>query len=525
MRRVIFLSLGVLEFVVALVLLAFAWQLPGPSQVSDAVRRVERVTRQTGDQVGRLRHQLSGLRQQRPEMLRQSRALKDHLDQVVRTLEQQKLDLAAMSRLSDSLGDVARGLDGLSDVFNPELIRQLGVALETTASYLDEKVVPVAADAATQLERSTALLKADAERLAALVKDAPLDLKAAKEVHEALGRFADGLDRVAPAERLKNLTTLRDGFKGLETALTTGAGQVEKLASYSYPVVKFEGLKPKVEQKPFWPEGGKIAEGMRDAAKGASAAVKEMASLNEDLPKLQKSLEESRKVALATRDAIGEALKRQDKLAPLLKDIPTHAARLAEELPKLGDDLAKVLRDTARLKEVAAALRKADKGLQEVAKRWPDVRKTLGGSAELLRQAQGRLKPVLDHPEQYERAVQDTIITAKALSAAVPLITDQIDDDLADQERSLHHLGNSIDSVSEVLPDISRTASGLLQTMRLLMALVALVFALHGSYLILTARQIAPVLPAASATVERPVAIAPLSKEVDGYQALGKGEG
>jgi hypothetical protein len=50
--------------------------------------------------------------------------------------------------------------------------------------------------------------------------------------------------------------------------------------------------------------------------------------------------------------------------------------------------------------------------------------------------------------------------------------------------------------------------------MRLLMALVALVFALHGSYLILTARQIGPV--PAPAPVERPVVIVPpLGKEIE----------
>jgi uncharacterized coiled-coil DUF342 family protein len=502
MRRIFFLSLGVVEFLIATVLLVIAWQLPSPRQVGDAVGRVERVSRQTSDQVGRLRRQLTGLRQQRPEMVRQSRALKEQLDQVIRTLEREKIDVTSMRNLNDSLENVARGLDGLSDVFNPELIRQLGVALETTATYLDEKVVPAAADAADHLERSTAALKADAERLAGLLKGGPLDLKAAQDVHEALGRFADGLDRVAPPERLKNLMALRDGFKGMETALNTGAGQVERLSSYTYPVIKLEGLKPKVDQKPFWPEGGKIAEGMRDAAKGAGAAVKEMGSLHDDLPKLQKSLEESRKVALATRDAIGEALKRQDKLAPLLKDVPAHAARLAEELPKLGEGLAKVMRDTSRLKDVATAMRKAEKALETSAKRWPDVRKTLVGSSELLRQAQARLKPVLERPERYESVLQDTVIMAKTFSAALPLITDQINDDLREQEKSLDHLGRSIDSVTEVLPDISATAGGLLQTMRLFLALMALVFALHGTYLVISSRQATP-----AANGERPIIV------------------
>jgi hypothetical protein len=85
---------------------------------------------------------------------------------------------------------------------------------------------------------------------------------------------------------------------------------------------------------------------------------------------------------------------------------------------------------------------------------------------------------------------------ARTFSAALPLLTDQIDDDLGEQERSLVHLGQSIDSVTQVLPDVASTASGLFQTTRLLLAMVALVIALHGGYLILTARQVAPSLDA-----------------------------
>src|SRR5205814_63103 len=130
------------------------------------------------------------------------------LDQVIKTLDKQKLDLVSVRNLNEALGDVARGLDGLSDLFSPAAIRQLGSALKSTAEYLDEKVAPAAADAAKHLERSTALLKVDAERLAILAKLGPYDLKAARQIHEGLGRFADGLERVAPAERLKNLETL-----------------------------------------------------------------------------------------------------------------------------------------------------------------------------------------------------------------------------------------------------------------------------------------------------------------------------
>src|SRR5205085_5352732 len=122
-------------------------------------------------------------------------------------------------------------------------------------------------------------------------------------------------------------------FEGLETSLTTGAEQVERLTGYTYPSVSFEGVRPVVEQKPFWPEGEKIAAGMRQAAKGVRAAGKELEELGNDLPRLRSSLAQSRRVAEATRSALGAALKQQEKVEPLLRDVPEHAARLAEDLP------------------------------------------------------------------------------------------------------------------------------------------------------------------------------------------------
>jgi hypothetical protein len=301
-----------------------------------------------------------------------------------------------------------------------------------------------------------------------------------------LGQLVDALGRVAPPERLKHFVALRDGLKGMETALTTGAEQIERMSGYTYPVVTFQGLKPRVENKSLWPEGGKIAEGLRQASRGASTAAKEMAALTDDLPKIQKALEESRKVAVATREALGEALKNREKVEPLLKDVPTHAARLADELPRLGGDLAKVLRDTARLKEVAASLRQADQSFESAAKVWPELRKVLTRSATLLRDAQARLRPALDRPEDYERAVQDTRLMARTFSEALPLVTDQLEDDLYEQEKSLGRLRDSVKHLTASLPEVSATAGNVLHTARLLIALTALVFALHGAYVILT---------------------------------------
>src|SRR5262249_23042620 len=147
-----------------------------------------------------------------------------------------------------------------------------------------------------------------------------------------------------------NLDTMHDGFEGLETSLATGAEQVERLSGYTYPVVTFSGLKPSVESRAFWPEGERIADGMRRAARAARAAPREVARMRADLPRLKASLEESRKVVDKTHESLTYALKKQAEVEPILKDIPEHAARLTEELPLLGGDLAKILRDTGRLK-------------------------------------------------------------------------------------------------------------------------------------------------------------------------------
>jgi hypothetical protein len=488
MRRTVFHALGVLEFLVALVLLAFAWQLPGPAEVHDRVGRVERVSRQTGRQVEQLRKRFEALRERRPQMQALALRLQTQMRLVNDNLAGQKVDYATVRNVSDALGDVAKGLDGLSDTLDPRGIGQIGAGLKATADYLDGKVAPAAAKAAGQFEQTAADVRTDALRLGTLLREAPPDLKAAREIYDGLGKFSDGLERMDRVLKLQQLGAMREGFKGLESSLTTGAEQVERLAGYTYPVVSFNGLKPVVEQKQFWPEGDKIAEGMRKGAKGVAAAAKEADGLAADLPKLRQALDESRRVAATTREALGTALKQQEKVEPLLKDVPRHAARLAEELPQLSADLGKILRDTAQLKEVAALLRQSQKGVDAAVARWPDLRKDLGRSAVLLRATRSQLDNALAHRAEYEAALRQTQLLSKTFSAALPLLTEELEEELHQQEQALGDLGSSIDEVNAVLPACAQSASRILQTTRLLLALVAVIFAVHACHLVLSTR-------------------------------------
>src|SRR5579859_4813630 len=114
MRRTIFLSLGLLELLSALVLVYFAWQLPGSREVEETTVRAERVTQETGKQVRRLRDQFQVLRERRPQMQQLARRLQEEMRVVNDQIKTQQIDYLTVRTLSDALGDAAEGLDGLS---------------------------------------------------------------------------------------------------------------------------------------------------------------------------------------------------------------------------------------------------------------------------------------------------------------------------------------------------------------------------------------------------------------------------
>jgi methyl-accepting chemotaxis protein len=486
MRRSFFLVLGLLEFAVAAVLVAFGCQLPSAQDVEQSFAGVERVTRRTGSQVRLLRDQVHELRD--PEVQQTVQRLQTQLHKVTGTLRAQTIDFDTVRTMSDALGDVAKGLETLSASLDPQAVGKLGEGLGTTAAYLEDKVAPTAAMAAEHLEQSTEALRTDAKRLAAVLREAPLDLSAAREIRDGLARFSDGLDKMSGAMKLQKFGTMREGVKGLESALTTGAEQVERLSGYTYPVVSFSGLRPMVNQRPFWPEGEKIAEGMRKAAEGVNVAGKEMDGLATELPKMREALDESRKVADRSREALANALKQQDKVEPLLRDVPEHAARLAEELPKLGGDLARVLRDTEKLKELAQALREAQKRIDATVAHWPELQTTLTRSADLLKATQQQMKQVVEHRPEFEKAMGETIVLTEELADHLPRLTHHLDSQLHDEETSFEELGQSIDDVSAALPGYAQTASRMVAATRLLLWLVASIVGLHGTYLVLGTR-------------------------------------
>lgn len=484
MRRVIFLVLGGLELLSAVVLAYFVWLVPGRREVEETAARAERVTRHTGEQVQGLRDQFRLLRERRPQMQALGQRLQVEMRVMNDHLKTQKIDYDTVKTLRDALGDAANGLDGLSETLDPRDMKQFGAGMKAAADFLENQVGPAAAQAADELDKTTGSLRNDAKRLSTLLRTAPPDLKAARDIYDGLCNFDQGLERMQLLLKVERIDTMREGFKGLEQSLNTGAKQVQQLSSYTYPVVRFKGWSPSVEQRAFWPEGGRIADGMRKAAKGATAASEELQLLARDLPKLRQSLEEGRKAAGTTREALAAALKQQDQVEGLLKSVPEYAAHLADQLPQLADSLAKILRDTSRLKEVGKLLRQTQKSIDNAVARWPELRKNLGRSSVLLRNTQDQLNYVLTHRDEYEASLQHTLVLSRTISASLPLLTEQLEMELGDQERALTNLDDSINDVRETLPSLAGGASNILQTTRLLLLLLTAIFGLHGGYLI-----------------------------------------
>lgn len=486
MRRLIFSIVGILEGAIAVVLVSLGAQLPSQDEVTAGFQGADRVTSNANRQVHILRRQVQDLR--RPELQHLADRVQQQTRLVTATMKDQQIDFETVATMRDALGEVANGLDSLAQTLDPATIGKLSEGLGEMADYLDKQVVPGAEQAADQLERTTQNLRKDARLLSELLRQAPPDLKAAREVHDGLARFDQGLEVMDKLLARQKLDTLRDGFKGMEEALASGADQVDRLAGKTLPIMRMTGLKPEVTQQPLWPEGKKIAEGMRKAASGATTASKEIDNLAGDLPQLRASLAEGRKSIQLTRDALAVALKQQDKLEPLLKNVPEQTARLADELPKLGDDLGRLLRDTGRLKEMARSLRQAREGMDTALANWPKMRSTLTRSATLLRTTRGQLDQALQHRHQYEAAVGQSIAVAETFAATLPLITEQLDNRLAEEEHALSELSTSLEEVRTVLPVYERTMGRMAQAGRLLTWLVAALVGTHGCYLLLTVR-------------------------------------
>jgi len=488
MRRFVLIGLGVLELAVAIVLVLFSQQLPDRERVSQRFTHFGNVTRGAENQIASLQGQFSDLK--RPEMQLAAQRLGEQTRKITEVLKKSHLDFNSLTAMNQGLADVAKGLDSWSQTLNPEQIQKLSEGFGTAAKFLDDNLAESAMTAANGIEEAINALKTDALKLSAMLQKAPPDLQAVRDIHDSLAKFDAGLEKVNTVLKLERFDAIKEGLNGMETALSTTAGQVEKLSNFTYPVITINGIKPNVEQRPFWPQGDTIAEGLRKAVKGMNAAGQELDGLHKELPTLRVALDDSRKVIARTREAMSKALSQQSEIEQLLRDVPKQSALLAERLPKLGEAFVKMLRETKRLKEVAVALRQTQQGLTNAAAQWPKLKDALAKSANVLRVTQGQFDKLLQNREQYETAMNGATDFASQFAEMLPIVNERLDARLTQQEQTLGQLKDGLAEVNAGLPDIERGTSDVLTMARWLMWMVAALVGLHGVYVCVDAWKI-----------------------------------
>src|SRR5439155_9017674 len=190
MRRTLFLTLGLMELAVAILLACMGSQLPGSAEVDRSFESAGRVTDRAGAQVSLLRQQVQTLR--RMELQQLAGRLQRQTETITATLRKQPVDFDTIGTMRDALGEVAKGLSTLADTLDPANVGKLSKGLGETAAFIDEKVIPASRQAADRIDQSTESLRTDADRLSTLLKEAPLDLKVVREVYDSLGRFQEG---------------------------------------------------------------------------------------------------------------------------------------------------------------------------------------------------------------------------------------------------------------------------------------------------------------------------------------------
>jgi len=484
MRRLAFFALGVLELCVAGILLALVYSLPRPGEIHDGMERAERVGQQASRQIHKLRDQLQAFRDREPELNRMTAQLQKHLQQVGKQLSNPQVDFKALEAVSDALADTARGVEGIAQALDPKVVTQMAAALGATATYLEEKVVPVANQAADQLEASTTTLKEDSERLSQVLRTVANDPQVYRQGVNRLNQVDKGLVWVMERSTPEQLAQAKEHLGSLRQQLAGAAREVDAIAHQTYPVLSFSDFVPVVQHRPLWPEGTTLATGLVQAADLIGQFQRYLGWLAERSEAYQAFLKEARTAVQQSKRFLETAMIQHAEMGPLFRELPAHAARFAEELPRIGKNLVRVLRDTARLKDVAVVLRQAKMGLDQMVESWPDLTKRLAQSVVVLRAVRKQLQYTLDHRGEYETALQEGSMLLKTLATSLPVFTRQVEHDLEEQVQSLSGLDRSISDVTATLPGMARSSSRVLRLVRLLVALLAGIFALHACYLL-----------------------------------------
>ena len=478
MRKILFVTFGLIELALAGVLVLVSQRLPSQERVEDSTKAVQQVLKQTGEQVGFAKTEIEGLRD--PNVQQSLAKIQKDLPKITEMLRNQNLSYDSLRQMKMALGNVRIGAGNLAKTLDPKDAQKLSLGLKTTADYFEKEVGPAASNAAQRLEKSTTLLAADAKALAQVLKGATPDLQSAQDIHDSLGKLSQGLSKVSAMIDPAQLKTMREGFSGIEESLSLGSQQVSRLAGYSYPVVTFDGIVPEISQRAFWPQGKQIAASLAKGAKGISAAGKQMDRLNREMPQITKSILESQNAAKKTQAMLAHALKNRAKLEKVLKEIPQTSMRLAKEMPMLSQDLAKMLRETQKRSSLGKSLREAQKRVDLAVQSWPTLKTALDSSVDALAAMEKQLDLALNNESNHKLALRQTLELTEALGRMLPAVSSKYDQRLHQRAESLGQMQTTLKKAENQIPALSEGVVDMMSMIRWALWLFAGIVALHG---------------------------------------------
>jgi hypothetical protein len=295
-------------------------------------------------------------------------------------------------------------------------------------------------------------LRKESDRLRSLGRQAVPDFQAAQEVYEALGRLDGGLQRFGTIFDRSRWEAMQDGLAGLEASLEATAGEVERIARYKYPIVRRNGIRIDLEEKPFWPNGERIADGLRRATTGTRAAREELAIASREIPAVRDAIDSSRQTIQRTRQTLGAALKYRKEVESLLNEIPDRTGQYTENFSKLAEQFADSLRQLQALKKFTDGLRQVASTIEKHADDWSQTHSTIQGTAKILHTAARSLDTLTKNRDEYDLFVRQSAQALQDISELFPKISEATEQQLEQSEKTLSELTQHLRYTNDLVP-------------------------------------------------------------------------
>jgi hypothetical protein len=440
MRRRVLISIGILETLLACVLIVVGFRLPASERIDQGFERVGSVSRGAQREVQLMRHQIAEVR--RKDFPKVASQLRTQSRAVTTNLKAQAIDFDSVEATSEALGAVAQGLESWSETLDAGKYLPTARGLGLTADIIDLQVVV-----------STALspyLGGDFNPEQAVER-----FRCVAAGQELAAAFLGGGSICRDCNR-ERFEAARAALRDLDSALASAVRQVDLLSDALIPVVTPNGvLPPTIEMRPVWPEGRRVADGLRQSRSRIQA-------INRDVDRIIRTI--------AGTPGIDEL---PDQLGQV---------RFGGELAELARSSSSGLRNPAQLRDLSNGLRRTQRGIEESLRAWPELVETMHRSATVLNGSHRQLEVVLAQRAECERAVRNSQQLADTTEELLQGYSSKLDVRLGEQERTLGQMERSLGEVNEALPVVAQSATDLLSVVRWMFWLIGALLALHGIF-------------------------------------------